>query len=181
MNLVFQFIDFFWEKITSSDWYFIPIFVLGLVLCLFFILFLSVWLITAMWAVITLILSYFQRLAGIKLPMIGSKLEESLRASEKRISQEAKNMWRHNVHNAVAYFKYKSEDGVVISDEELQILRQILRQSRNKGTSIFDALHEYEKLSDEDKKYFKQQYYKGELDSWMNNVKYELRPYHEKL
>ena len=49
----------------------------------------------------------------------GSKLEESLRASEKRISQEAKNMWRHNVHNAVAYFKYKSEDGVVISDHPL--------------------------------------------------------------
>ena len=161
--------EFFWVRIIEADWYFVPILALGFLLALFFILGLPIQVLAAIWAIIQLLLSYLQRLTGIKFPFIGNWLEAGLTASEKRIAKEIDDMQKHEVNRAVAYLKYNYATKE-LPDDEIIILRKILQLVKPEG-NILEALTKYEQIPDEDKEFYRKQFETGELDKWMETYK----------
>ena len=156
--------EFFWVRIIEADWYFVPMLALGFLLALFFILGLPIWVLAAIWAIIQLLLSYLQRLTGIKFPFIGNWLEAGLAASEKRVAKEIDDMQKHEENMALAYLYYIAATKE-LPDDEVIILRKILQQDKPEG-NIFEALIKYE-----DKEFYRKQFETGGLDEWMKAYK----------
>ena len=169
VGFIFGLFEFFWLRIIEADWYFVPVLAFGLLFSLFFIFFLSIWLLAAIWNIVVLMMSHAQRLTKIKFPFIGDWLEAGLSASDERIAKQTDYMQKHEENMALAYLKYKTA-AKELTDEDSVILRKILRLDKA-GSNILEALREFEQIPEEDKLFFEKQFETGALDKWMETNK----------
>ena len=113
-------------KIVEADWYLIPFLVLSFLFALAFTLILSIFVLSALWNLVTLLLSLFQRTTGIKFPFIGSWLQTSLTASKKRVAKINYDRQKYEKRMALAYINYITATKE-LPDDEIFILRKILQ------------------------------------------------------
>ena len=84
-----SFFIFWWNLFTNfSHWWEIPLFSFGFLLSTFFVVFFSWWVVIGLYSVLTLVLSWIQKVFKIKFPIVGNYLEKSLKESQERISRD---------------------------------------------------------------------------------------------
>ena len=163
-GFIFGLFEFFWVKIVEADWYLIPFLVLSFLFALACTLFLSIWVLLALWRLITILLSLFQITTGIKFPFIGSWLQTSLTASEKRVAKIIYDRQKYEKNMALAYINYNAATKE-LPDDEIFILRKILQLDQQ--GDLVEALKKYEQIPDVDKQFYRKEFETGELDKWM--------------
>ena len=136
-----------------------------------------------LYSVLTLVLSWIQKVFKIKFPIVGNYLEKSLKESQERISRDQE-LFEKSLRNRVTIIwenrgknhnQFTSEEFEYVIkvfglDKEQQELRKTFSDETTfniqKWSLIEKSLNTRHEMTDDDRVQYQQQYDEGKLETW---------------